>query len=48
MSFEISPTDMSKMIRKYLLMDQEISFDLFKDIQMGYLTDISMHNLLDL
>jgi hypothetical protein len=29
-------------------MDKEISFDLFKDIQMGYLTDISMHILLDL
>jgi hypothetical protein len=29
-------------------MDQEITFDPFKDIQMGYLTDISMHALLGL
>jgi len=29
-------------------MDQKISFDLFKDIQPGYLTDISMHTLLDM
>ena len=42
-SFTISLLDMSELIEKYLWMDQKISFDLFKDIQQGYLTVCYRH-----
>ena len=39
----ISLLDMSELIEKYLGMDRKISFDLFKDILLGYLTVCYRH-----